>query len=207
MAKKRILCFGDSNTWGYVPNMTTLTRYDEGVRWTSILQEKLGAGVRVLEFGLCGCESGFKNRNKCFNANAQELYPSILFANLPVDVVIIMLGTNDLKKQNDWHAGDTARNLQALLATTRTLSPATKIVLATPVILRNGIETDAEFSRDAIAQSVTCAQEVADLALAKSIPLFDTNQYVHELGADGCHFTPAAHKAFGEAMAKFLQGQ
>lgn len=204
MEKKRILCFGDSNTWGYMPNMPTLTRYEEGVRWTSILQEKLGTNVRILEFGLCGCESGFKNRNKCFNANAQELYPSILFANLPVDTVVIMLGTNDLKKANHWKSGDTAKNLKKLLAITHTLSPATQIVLATPVLLKDGIETDAEFSHDAIAQSVICAQEVAALAQSEHIPLFDTNQHVHELGADGCHFTASAHKAFADALAEFL---
>ena len=202
---KRIVCFGDSNTWGYVPG-AGLERYGEDVRWTGILQKLLGERARILEFGLCGCESGLKHRNKCFNANAQELFPSVLFAYLPVDIVVLMLGTNDLKKANDWQPGDTARNIRALLAVTRTLSPATRTVLATPVLLRDGIESDAEFSRAAIAQSAQCADEVAALARAKHIPLFDTNAAVHELGADGCHFTAAAHKAFAAGMAELLRG-
>lgn len=203
---KRIVCFGDSNTWGYVPGAAGLCRYDEDVRWTGIVQERLGTRARILEFGLCGCESGLKRRNKCFNANAQELFPSVLFAQLPVDIVVLMLGTNDLKAANGWQPGDTAKNLRSLLAATRTLSPATATVLATPVILRDGIESDAEFTRDAIAQSRRCAQEVADLARAEHIPLFDTNAVVHELGADGCHFTPDAHRAFAAGMAELLRG-
>ena len=47
-----ILCFGDSNTYGYKPDGTG--RFDTDTRWTSLLQKKLGADHRVIEEGLCG---------------------------------------------------------------------------------------------------------------------------------------------------------
>jgi lysophospholipase L1-like esterase len=105
---KRILCFGDSNTWGYIPGTGSLQRFPEGVRWTSLLQQRLGSTYNVIEFGLCGCESSGKHTNMFFNTDAQSLYSSVLVASSPVDVMIIMLGTNDLKTVNEWKQGDTA---------------------------------------------------------------------------------------------------
>ena len=204
MSQKRILCFGDSNTWGYAPGMNGIPRYDEDTRWTSLLQKKLGDAYNIIEFGLCGCTSGFANKVHCVNANGRDLYPSTLFASLPVDIVIIMLGTNDLKTELGWKSGDTAKNLDLLISATHTIAPGTRIILATPIILQKGIETDAEFDETAIEKSILCAKETAELARKRNIPLFDTNQFVHELGADGCHFTSSSHKVFSEAMADFL---
>ena len=78
---KRILCFGDSNTWGYAPEQLPLPRLSEDTRWTGVIQKKLGGGEwQVLEFGLCGCTSGFANEVHGINANARMLYPAMLFA-------------------------------------------------------------------------------------------------------------------------------
>lgn len=205
MAQKRILCFGDSNTWGYIPGKNGLVRYDEQTRWTSLLQEKMGDAYKILDFGLCGCESGAKVKNKCFNADAQTLFPSVLCASLPVDAVFIMLGTNDLKKVNNWQSGDTAKNLDMLINVTHTLSPGARIFLAPAVILKSGLSNDIEFDESALEKSKLCAQEVAELAKRRDIPLFDTNQFVHELDFDGCHFTATDHKAFAEGFAEFLK--
>ena len=68
---KRILCFGDSNTWGYASEQLPLPRLDEDSRWTGLLQKKLGSDWQVLEFGLCGCTSGFANEVHGINANAR----------------------------------------------------------------------------------------------------------------------------------------
>lgn len=206
MTKKRILCFGDSNTWGFVPAQMTLTRLDEETRWTGLLQKKLGSDWQVLEFGICGCTSGFANEVHGINANAHVLYPSVLLASFPVDMVCIMLGTNDLKAELDWKSGDTAKNLDFLISVTRGIAPVAKIVLASPVILQQGIENAAAlgFDETAIEKSILCAKEVAELAQRRNIALFDTNAVVHELRTDGCHFTPASHKAFGEALADFI---
>ena len=204
---KRILCFGDSNTWGYNPGSAGIPRFAEGVRWTSLLQEKLGADCKVIEFGLCGCEASGKNKSMCFNADGRTLYPPVLFASLPVDVVIIMLGTNDLKKVNEWKKGDTASGVKKMVRATQELSPKTQIVLCPAVLLDERVTSDAEFSASAVADSKDCAAEIAELARAEGLLLFDTNAYVHELREDGCHFTAASHASFAESLAAFLREQ
>ena len=202
---KRILCFGDSNTWGYIPGAPALHRFAEDVRWTGRLQCILGADYAVLEFGLCGCESGAKGKSMCYNANAQSLYPSVLFASLPVDIAIIMLGTNDLKTVNHWVPGETAAQLKKLVQVTRTISPTTCILLAAPVVLQPGIEHDSEYDSSAIAHSILCAQEVKELAITENLLFFDTNAHVQQLGSDGCHFTAHSHARFATALAECIQ--
>lgn len=92
---KQILCFGDSNTYGLIPG--TSGRYEWGVRWTSILDEKVRKkGYRVVEEGLCGRTTIFDDiRRK--GRRGTELLPVLLEAHRPVDIVILMLGTNDCK--------------------------------------------------------------------------------------------------------------
>ena len=91
---KQLLCFGDSNTWGLIPK--THERYSWGVRWTSLLQEKLEKhDIRVLEEGLCGRTTIFDDAYRK-NRNGLESLPEILESNYP-DAAVIMLGTNDCK--------------------------------------------------------------------------------------------------------------
>ena len=93
---KQLLCFGDSNTWGLIPK--TNERYYWGVRWTSILQDKL-QNVRILEEGLCGRTTIFDDAYRK-NRNGLESLPEILESNYPIDAAIIMLGTNDCKSRS-----------------------------------------------------------------------------------------------------------
>ena len=202
---KRILCFGDSNTWGFIPGTGSLERFPEGVRWTSLLQQRLGSTYQVLEFGLCGCEASGKHTNIYFNTDAQSLYSSVLVASSPVDVVIIMLGTNDLKTVNEWKQGDTANGIKKLIDTTHLLAPQTKIMIAAPILLDERIVTDPEYTIAAVNDSKACAAEVADLAKSENLAFFDTNVYVHERGSDGCHFTAESHAAFAEGIWELLR--
>ena len=204
---KRILCFGDSNTWGYIPGTGSLQRFSESERWTSLLQQRLGSEYKVIEFGLCGCESSGKHTNMYFNTDAQSIYSSVLVASSPLDVVIIMLGTNDLKNINEWKKGDTASGIKKLIDTTRLLAPQTKIILAAPILLDERIVSDPEFVISSVADSEACASEVAQLAQAENLAFFDTNNFVHERGSDGCHFTAESHAAFAEGIFELLKGK
>ena len=90
---RTILCFGDSNTWGDPPGGNGRFAWHE--RWTGILQSSLGDGFRVIEEGLCG-------RTTCFddpfspNRNGLAYLTVALETHCPLDLLIIMLGTNDL---------------------------------------------------------------------------------------------------------------
>src|SRR5271154_5896287 len=107
MNRKRILVFGDSNSWGFAPcaaNETTI-RYDASTRWPTVMAARLGSAVELVEEALSGRTTDLDDfeidlpsahlRGAVFNG--AKLLPAILASHLPLDLVIIMLGTNDLK--------------------------------------------------------------------------------------------------------------
>lgn len=100
---KHVLCFGDSNTWGFIPG--TCKRYDEHTRWTGVLQDELGADWRIHENGQNGRTTVFPEPGKDFMTGLGAL-PYALDTLRPLDAIIIMLGTNDLKE----HTAQTSVN-------------------------------------------------------------------------------------------------
>ena len=90
----RILCFGDSNTFGYKPDRSG--RFDENTRWTGRIQNKLGGNYRIIEEGLCGRTTVFEDEIKA-NRRGIELIAPLVESHNPLDVLIVMLGTNDCK--------------------------------------------------------------------------------------------------------------
>lgn len=98
---KNILCFGDSNTWGYDP--ATQTRFDNKTRWTGVLQKEIGDKFNIIEQGLNGrttkidetLEHNFGYARKF--RSSTDILPIIYESHSPLDLLVIMLGTNDLK--------------------------------------------------------------------------------------------------------------
>ncbi len=91
---RRILCYGDSNTWGY--DAAADDRFPEEVRWTGVLQQLLGEGFRVIEEGQPGRTTVWDDPIEEHRNGKTALY-SVLESQSPVDLVVLMLGTNDLK--------------------------------------------------------------------------------------------------------------
>ena len=90
----RILCFGDSNTYGYIPDGSG--RYSEDIRWTGLLQKKLASEATVIEEGLCGRTTVFQDELRA-GRRGSELLPVLLESHYPLNLVTVMLGTNDCK--------------------------------------------------------------------------------------------------------------
>ena len=90
-----ILCFGDSNTWGYRPDRKG--RFDENTRWTGLLQQKLGPEYHIIEEGLCGRTTIFQDELR-ENRRGLDMVGATVEIHNPIDLMIIMLGTNDCKK-------------------------------------------------------------------------------------------------------------
>ena len=93
---KRILCFGDSNTWGWNP--ANKERFDENSRWTGILKNKLGENYDIIEEGLNGRTTVWDDPIEGYK-NGKKHLPSCLESHRPLDIVVLMLGTNDLKSR------------------------------------------------------------------------------------------------------------
>ena len=97
---KKILCYGDSNTWGYDPRKTTpevMARYEDTVRWTGRLEMELGKDYRVIEAGYCGRTTVFDDP-LVSHCNGFSFLEPVFNASYPIDWCVIMLGTNELKK-------------------------------------------------------------------------------------------------------------
>lgn len=117
---RRILCYGDSNTWGY--DAAADDRFPEEVRWTGVLQQLLGEGFRVIEEGQPGRTTVWDDPIEEHRNGKTALY-SVLESQSPVDLVVLMLGTNDLKPRFSLNAFDIAAGLERLVRIIQTHLP------------------------------------------------------------------------------------
>lgn len=211
---KRVLCYGDSNTWGFVPILRE--RYPEDVRWTGVLAKELGPDYRVIEEGLGGRTTVFDDPFMEQRNGKRYLVPCLL-SHAPLDLVVLMLGTNDLKK----HLGTTARGaaegaslLAGMIRNCTECGPSygtdgrpPQILLVAPP--RYG-EHIAELVRGpafwdhgpyAYAQSLKFAGEFERAASLLGLPFLDAGSIVEPSAKDGIHLEPEAHGALGVAVA------
>src|SRR5258708_25715644 len=109
---KRILCFGDSNTWGYEPVLKD--RLDRDTRWPGAFRLGLGDGHEVIEEGLGGRTTVWDDPIEGYKNGHTYLIPC-LESHRPLDLVVIMLGTNDLKRRFNLSAFDIAEGAKVLV--------------------------------------------------------------------------------------------
>ena len=138
--KKRILCFGDSNTWGYDPG--TAERFPEDVRWTSLLQSLLGPEYAVLEEGQNGRTTVFADPVEGSKSGMAYLEPCLETAN-PLQAVVIMLGTNDAKDRFGCNAYQISQSVKRLgeIVLRRDYAPYQKpeLLIVSPIEINGGI--------------------------------------------------------------------
>ncbi len=203
---KRILCFGDSNTWGYPPD--GLSRYDSDTRWPALLQQILGKEYRVIEEGHCGRTTVYDDP-EVPGRNGLKVLPTILDAQAPLDLIIIMLGTNDLK--NCYHADSTiiAENINKLitLINSRQLisKPAPEILVIAPPKLLKLPQTNFKTTfSDGIIKSLTLAETICDYFADSKVHTLNADNYISSSPADGMHLEPEAHRKLARIIAENL---
>ncbi|MCQ2534174.1 MAG: SGNH/GDSL hydrolase family protein [Clostridia bacterium] len=207
MSKKRILCFGDSLTWGYNP--LTGGRHDENIRWTGVLQTILGSDYVVIEEGQNGrtiatddpCEgekNGLKYVLPCMESQK------------PFDLMVVMLGTNDLKIRFNYVSTDIADEMEILikkiLAFVRfTLSDKARVLLIAPPLVGENISESAFGESFGYKRACEVSSELANLykALAGKYELEFLNaaDYVKTSPADSIHLDEDSNKILGKVIA------
>ena len=208
--QKRILCYGDSNSYGYIP---TGGRYDEHTRWPMRLQELLGPGYAVVEEGFNGrtivfddpVEGGFKS--------GEALLPPCLMSHNPLDVVIVMLGTNDTKRRFGMTPMTIGQSMMQLVRTAKqyALDEAGKtshiIVTAPPRILDNLMQTRHGecFGEQAIEVSAGLARELRRITKLMRCDFFDAGPYAEVSPLDAVHMTEKGHLQLAAAMAEKIR--
>ena len=207
-AMKEILCFGDSNTWGMIPG--TDQRYPWGVRWTSILQEKLqNDGIRILEDGLVGrttvFEDSYRHRP---GRNGLKALPTLLEAHRPLDGAVIMLGSNDCKSCYGATAEQIAQGLEACLDVILRDIPADKILVVAPIYLGEQVwrpDKDPEFDKRSVELAKSLYREYQKAADRKGVKLVDAALFAEPSDIDNEHLTPEGHKAMADGIYKALK--
>ena len=190
---KTIVCFGDSNTWG--ANATTRDRYPWEERWTGILQRELGDGYRVIEEGLNGRTTNLDDSIELGRNGMTYLLPC-LESHCPIDLITVMLGTNDLKERFGRNAADIAQAaaLVARTAATAQVGPngrVPKVLFMAPPPVATLTGFDLTF-RGAEEKSALFARYYALQAGYNGLPFLDTGAVIRSSDADGIHFDAEA---------------
>lgn len=198
---KQILCFGDSNTYGLIPG--TGGRYAWGIRWTSILNEKLGMkNYRVIEEGLCGRTTIFDDPLREGRCGVKEL-PNILETHNPIDLVIIMLGTNDCKTAYRASAELIGGAVSRLIDQIHDYAGTSKVLLISPIHLGQYIwksEFDAEFSAASIGVSKKLSGVLRKVSESENVYFLDASAYAKPSDTDQEHLNENGHRLLAEAI-------
>ena len=210
---KHILCYGDSNTYGLNPGWMSgePLRHDISVRWTGRLQKKLGDGYRIIEEGLNGRTTVFDDPT--FPDRSGLTYFSICVeSHLPLDVIIIMLGTNDTKSMFNASPSQIAMGVSRLVKTALNpyiYFPSTKppkILIVAPVPIGEDAMSlpDGITDRAAIEKSHMLADKYRQTAALLGCDFLDLAPVAQTAPGEGVHLTAEAHEAIASAMAEKL---
>ena len=204
---KNILCFGDSNTWGYEPLVAR--RYPADVRWTGVLQNSLGSDYRVIEEGLNG-RTTFINEDERPLRSGSDVLPIILESHRPLDLAIIMLGTNDLKLEFNLTVAEISQGAKTLcefvMNSEYLEDHPPEILLISPThIGHNILPEDKEFFDQARGKSLQFAEHFEKAAAELGVHFLDAARVVKVSEVDGVHWDANQHKAFGEFLSGLIQ--
>ena len=208
--QKRILCFGDSNTYGYIP---TGGRYDEHTRWPMRMGEILGEGYAVIEEGFNGRTCVFEDPVEGGYKSGVQYLPPCLMSHNPLDAVIIMLGNNDTKARFGMTPMTIGQSMMQLVRTAKQYAVNSAgeashiIIVAPPRILDNLMETrHAEcFGEQAIAVSAGLSSELRRISKLMRCDFFDAVPYAEVSPLDAVHMTGQGHLRLAEAMAEKIR--
>jgi lysophospholipase L1-like esterase len=211
---RRILAYGDSNTWGWIPveQGYPTTRYPAEKRWPGVLRESLGPGYEVIEEGLSGRTTDLADPTAPQIGGAgldgSAYLPAALASHAPLDLVVIMLGTNDLKTNFDRSPDEIAagicklvRIVAASAGAAWTTYPAPRTLVLVPPPLTPAAKFPAEMFEGGVEKSRMLAVSYATSARDCAAEFLDAGLVTNADGVDGLHLSEEAHAKLGRAVA------
>lgn len=205
---KSVLCFGDSNTWGSATVPRPDERYGPEERWPGVMRRHLGPDWNVIEEGLSGRTTVHSDPIEgLWLAGSTYLIPC-LKTHKPLDAVVIMLGTNDLKMRFSLPAGDMAAGVGVLLEMVGTAEagrgwgvPKMLVVCPAPILDHHGTRPDMDdMFRGGHAKSLKLAPLYEAVAALHGAAFLDAGELVESSEHDGIHLDPQAHAVLGRAI-------
>lgn len=215
---KTILCFGDSNTNGCTPEFdirdwkldgkeNAPVRYPREERWTGILAELLGPEYYVIEEGLPGRTTVFDDGTAPFKKGSDYIVPCMQ-THAPIDLLVIMLGTNDVKCLFAPSKLSVGLAMEEFLKIVRNPAlwdgrQAGRILLVAPPPIGEHIETSTYYgiySRESVKVSGEFARIYGGIARLYGCDFLNAGDYIESSPCDSIHFSKESHRKLAEAM-------
>ena len=206
---KTVLCYGDSLTWGM--NAATMKRHAHEDQWPTVVDARLSGAVRMINASLGGRSTSFDDHSVAADRNGARVLPTILGTFDPIDLVVFMLGTNDVKTWISGSAVAAAQGMKRLVDIVRTYpyeggAPAPKILIVSPPPATELVP----FGKWPLLSPRT--PEGADLpskyqvvATSTGCEFFDAATVCSTVGGgDGVHLDAQNTRAIGEALAPII---
>lgn len=220
MDKLQILCYGDSNTWGcighWIETTVPTSRYDDQTRWPCVLQADLGDGFHIVEEGLGGRSTIYTREGEEWKSGEMYLKPC-LHSHRPLDLVIIMLGTNDLQINKTITEEDLPVGISRLVDIIQETPNVgrdqivPKILIVSPIEIRPSAPEGRVLVYDKFRReigrelSLKLPEVYAKVAQEKGCYFLNAADYAEPGPADGVHFTPDSHIRLGHALADYIR--
>jgi lysophospholipase L1-like esterase len=208
---RTILCYGDSNTWGCPPIQPgqSVERYGQHVRWGSVLRTALGPGYWVIEEGLNGRTTAWDDPIEGAHKNGKRYLLPCLESHAPIDLVVLMLGTNDLKQRFGLSAADIAASAGTLVDIVvqsawgpKNSPPKVLLICPPPTAQLSGF---AEMFAGAGEKSRALAAHYRREADLRGCAFLDAGQIISSSEQDGIHFEAEAQQMLGHTVASYVK--
>ncbi len=207
---KTVLCYGDSLTWG--SDAQTGGRHAPQDRWPQVLASGLGKGVSVITEGLRGRTTGYDEHLADCDRNGVRIFPTILYTHAPLDLVIIMLGANDMKAHIAGTAIAAMQGMRRLVELVRinalrdgTTEPPHVLIVAPPPLCETANTEFSAMFAGGVEQSHMLASFYSDLADEQGCDFFDAGTVAQTSPIDGVHLDAENTRAIGRALTPIVK--
>lgn len=206
---KTILAFGDSLTWGADPVSGGRHRFED--RWPSVLEAGLDGSARVIAEGLGGRTTMFDDHGAAADRNGARILPTLLGSHYPLDLLIIMLGTNDLKPHLCGTASGAGSGIERLAEIARTYpygrdAAALQVLIVAPPLFGEAVGSDWQpVGGSSIAESRKLAPRYREAAEHCGTAFFDAAGVAVASPIDGVHLDAANTRAIGQALVPVVR--
>ena len=190
--KRKIICYGDSNTFGHDPRSFIGDRYPPDARWTELLKSEVRDTVNL----------GLNGRQIPYSDAELSAAEKQIAAYLPAELVIVMLGTNDLLWNSEFRAEDAAARMETFLRRLLPVVGRERLLLLSPPAMQNG--SWVEDTR-LITESKRLGALYAALAAELSVAFADSACWDIALSYDGIHLTESGHRVFADRLQLILE--
>ncbi len=199
---KKVLCFGDSNTYGFIPSSGR--RYDKNIRWSGIIQTLAQNNFEVIEAG-CNNRTAFCDNPAGFNETGYKILPSFLTPD--INIVILAIGINDLQFAYNVTLDEFEAGINKLVNIVHSKIPDAEILLVSPSVIGEDILHSffaAMFDHTSIEKSKHLSVIYKRIAEKENCKLLDLKEIARPSKIDGLHYEEVEHKKIASAIFDIL---